>query len=69
MLIRMKKGNVASINERALENLRYIRETMERAGSFTAVPGWGGIRIEDTVLVTKNGCEVLTPTSKELMVL
>src|SRR5438477_2400959 len=43
MLSDVKKGNVVSINERALENLRYIRETMERAGSFTAVPGWGGI--------------------------
>ena len=30
---------------------------------------FGGIRIEDTVLVTKNGCEILTPTSKELIVL
>jgi len=33
------------------------------------IQGFGGIRIEDTVLVTKNGCEILTPTSKELIVL
>jgi len=39
----MKPAKVASINQHALENIRYIRETMERAGSFTAVPGWGGI--------------------------
>lgn len=30
------------------------------------IPGWGGIRIEDTVLVTATGCEVLTPTTKEV---
>jgi Xaa-Pro aminopeptidase len=30
------------------------------------IPGWGGIRLEDLVLVTDRGCEVLTYLSKEL---
>ena len=33
------------------------------------VEGLAGIRIEDTVVVTSSGCEVLTPTEKELVVL
>lgn len=33
------------------------------------IPGWGGVRIEDTVLVVKDGCRLLTKTSKELIVL
>ena len=30
------------------------------------IPGWGGVRIEDMVLVMGNGCEVLTGLSKEI---
>ncbi|MGH9547638.1 MAG: M24 family metallopeptidase [Terriglobales bacterium] len=31
------------------------------------VPGKWGVRIEDMVVVTEHGCQVLTPTSKELV--
>lgn len=31
--------------------------------------GFGGVRIEDTVVVTSRGCDILTPTRKELVVL
>ena len=48
----MKSTKVVSINEKAYENLQYIRETMERAGSFTAVPGWGGILMGVSALLT-----------------
>ena len=48
-------------------------KTILRAGmAITIEPGayiegFAGVRIEDTVLVTENGCEVLTPTPKELL--
>jgi Xaa-Pro aminopeptidase len=33
------------------------------------IEGFGGIRIEDTVIVTPTGCEILTPTGKQLRVI
>ena len=39
------------LHAHAMDNLRYIRETLERAGSFTAVPGVGGVLMGCTALM------------------
>src|SRR5260370_15661710 len=38
------------IDARAADHLRYIREPMERAAEFTAVPGWGGVAMGLTAI-------------------
>lgn len=48
--IRRQPGEPAPIETHALDQLRYIRETMEGASAFTAVPGFGGILMGATAL-------------------
>jgi hypothetical protein len=48
--LRSSRSEPIPIDARAADHLRYIRETMERAGEFTAVPGWGGVAMGVTAL-------------------
>jgi hypothetical protein len=40
-----------NISDRAADNLKFIRDTMERSTSFTAVPGYGGMLMGVTAVV------------------
>ena len=43
-------GELPSLHDRAMENLEFIRDTMERSTHFTAVPGYGGMLMGLTAL-------------------
>ena len=49
--LRARSRKAPAPRDHAIENLRFIRETMERSASFTGVPGWGGVAMGVTALV------------------
>jgi len=48
-----------TLQSRAEDNLRFIRRAMESSGSFTSVPGWGGILMGLSALAAATAAELL----------
>ena len=52
---------LSSLHGRAMDNLAFIRNTMEAAGSFTAVSGWGTVAVGVVAIVVAIGAS-MAPT-------
>lgn len=57
-----------NLSDRAIENLRFIRETMERSTHFTAVPGYGGMLMGVTAVVAAYLASTQTTARDRLLV-
>ena len=65
---RLRRRLPPALNTEAESSIRFIRSTMERAASFTAVPGWGGVAMGVTALAAAWLAEQSTTPSAWLAV-
>lgn len=65
---RLRRRIPPALNTEAESSIRFIRSTMERAASFTAVPGWGGVAMGVTALAAAWLAEQTTTPSAWLAV-
>ncbi len=55
------------LSDKSVENLQTGMVVTVEPGIY--IPGWGGCRIEDDLVVTENGYEIITHSPRHLIIL